>query len=78
LPTGVRGANIDPAIKPEDEMKELRCREVGFDCQAVVRAETDEAVMRQAAEHARSQHGLKQLDDATTQKIRSKIRTVSS
>jgi predicted small metal-binding protein len=59
-------------------MKELRCREVGFDCQGVVRAETDEGVMRQAAEHARTEHGLKQLDDATAQKIRSKIRTVSS
>jgi predicted small metal-binding protein len=57
-------------------MKELRCREVGFDCQAVVRAETEESVMRQAAEHAKTQHGIKQLDDATTQKIRSKIRTV--
>jgi predicted small metal-binding protein len=44
----------------------------------VVRAETDEGVMRQAAEHARTEHGLKQLDDATAQKIRSKIRTVSS
>ncbi len=59
-------------------MKELRCRDVGFDCQAVVRADTEENVMRQAADHARTQHDLKQLDEATTQKIRSKIRTVSS
>jgi predicted small metal-binding protein len=58
-------------------MKELRCRDVGFDCQAVVRADTEDSVMRQAADHARTQHGLKQLDEATTQKIRSKIRTVS-
>jgi predicted small metal-binding protein len=59
-------------------MKELRCREVGFDCPGVIRAETEESVMKQAAEHARTQHGLKQIDDATTQKIRSKIRTVQS
>jgi predicted small metal-binding protein len=59
-------------------MKELRWREVGFDCPGVIRAETEESVMRQAAEHARTQHGLKQLDDATTQTIRSKIRTISS
>ena len=57
-------------------MKELRCREVGFDCEGVVRAENDEAVMRQAAEHARTAHGMKQLDDATAKQIRSKIRTV--
>jgi predicted small metal-binding protein len=59
-------------------MKELRCREVGFECQGVIRAETEEGVMRQAAEHARTEHGLNQLDEATTQRIRSKIRTVSS
>ena len=59
-------------------MKELRCREVGFDCQGVIRAETEENVMRQAADHARTEHGLKNLDEPTIQKIRSKIRTVSS
>jgi predicted small metal-binding protein len=59
-------------------MKELRCREVGFDCGGVIRDETEEGVMRQAADHARTQHGLKQLDEATKQKIRSKIRTVTS
>ena len=57
-------------------MKELRCREVGFDCEGVVRAETEEAVMRQAAEHARTAHGLTQLDESTASQIRSKIRTV--
>lgn len=59
-------------------MKELRCRDVGFDCQGVIRDESDDAVMRKAAEHARTEHGLKQVDDATAQKIRSKIRTVSA
>lgn len=57
-------------------MKELHCREVGFDCEGVIRAETEEEVLRQAAEHARTEHGLTQLDDATVLQIRSKIRTV--
>jgi predicted small metal-binding protein len=56
-------------------MKELRCRDVGFDCGAVVRAETEEEVLRQAAEHAGNTHGLTNLDADTVQKIRSKIRT---
>jgi predicted small metal-binding protein len=56
-------------------MKELRCRDVGFDCGAVVRAETEEEVLRQAAEHAGTTHGLTNLDADTVQKIRSKIRT---
>jgi predicted small metal-binding protein len=59
-------------------MKELRCREVGFDCQGVIRDETEDGVMRKAAEHARTEHGLKQVDEATAQKIRSKIRSVSA
>ena len=59
-------------------MKELRCREVGFDCDGVVRAESDDAVMKQAAEHARSAHGMHEINDATARQIRSKIRTVQS
>lgn len=57
-------------------MKELRCRKVGFDCEGVVRAETEEAVLRQAAEHAKTVHGMTQLDDATVRPIRSKIHSV--
>jgi predicted small metal-binding protein len=57
-------------------MKELRCRDVGFDCEGVIRAESDEEVLRQAAQHARTAHGLTQLDDATTRRIRSQIRTL--
>ena len=37
-------------------MKELRCRDVGFDCDAVVHAETDEEVLAQAATHAKEAH----------------------
>lgn len=57
-------------------MKELRCREVGFDCEGVVRAETEDAVLRQAAEHVKTVHGVTQLGDATVRQIRSKIHTV--
>ena len=57
-------------------MKELRCREVGFDCEGVIRDETEDAVLRRAAEHASKDHGITQLDDATVEQIRSKIRTI--
>jgi predicted small metal-binding protein len=57
-------------------MRELRCREVGFDCNAVVRADSDEDVMRQVAEHARDVHGLTEIDEHTASQIRSKIRNV--
>ena len=39
-------------------MKTLHCADAGFDCKAVIHAETDEEVLTQAAEHAKTVHGL--------------------
>jgi predicted small metal-binding protein len=39
-------------------MKELRCRDIGFDCDAVVHAETTEDVLAQAAAHAKQVHNV--------------------
>ena len=39
-------------------MKELICRDIGFDCDAVVHAETTEEVMAIAAEHAKKVHDV--------------------
>jgi predicted small metal-binding protein len=39
-------------------MKELRCRDVGFDCDAVVHAETTEEILAQAAAHAKEVHNV--------------------
>lgn len=53
--------------------KELNCADVGFECDAVIRADTDEEVMAQAATHAQEVHGLQQIDDETGQKIAAQI-----
>jgi predicted small metal-binding protein len=37
-------------------MKTLHCSDAGFDCQAVIQAETDDEVLTQAAEHALTVH----------------------
>jgi predicted small metal-binding protein len=37
-------------------MKTLHCADAGFDCNAVIHAETEEEVLSQAAEHALSVH----------------------
>jgi predicted small metal-binding protein len=63
-----------PPPASEGTMKELRCREVGFDCEAVIRAESEDEVMRQAGEHARKVHGLQDISDDQVKAIRSKIR----
>jgi predicted small metal-binding protein len=40
-------------------MKVLRCRDVGFDCEAVVRAESEQEVLQQVAAHADAVHDVK-------------------
>jgi predicted small metal-binding protein len=37
-------------------MKTLHCSEAGFECNAVVQANTEEEVLQRAAEHAKSVH----------------------
>ena len=54
-------------------MKELKCRDAGFDCDAVVRADSEDDVMAQAAEHVRDVHGMPEIDDTTANHIRSQI-----
>ena len=54
--------------------KLLRCHDVFPGCSAEVRADSDEELLQQAAEHAASVHGAKQLDEATVQSIKTKIR----
>jgi len=39
-------------------MKTLNCRDAGFDCTAQIKAETDEEVLAQAADHASTVHGV--------------------
>ncbi|MCB0254677.1 MAG: DUF1059 domain-containing protein [Anaerolineae bacterium] len=39
-------------------MKTLYCRDLGFDCDGVVRVETEEELLRQVAEHAKLVHDL--------------------
>lgn len=39
-------------------MKTLHCRDAGFDCDGIVRANSDEEVMEQATRHAREVHGV--------------------
>lgn len=55
-------------------MKTLRCRDAGFDCAAVMRAETEEEVLQQAGQHAKTVHNLSEISEQTVEKIRTLIR----
>ena len=38
--------------------KEIRCRDVGVDCDWVASGETEEEIMKKVAEHAKKTHGM--------------------
>jgi predicted small metal-binding protein len=39
-------------------MKALYCRDAGFDCGGVIRADSEEEILRLAADHAQSVHNV--------------------
>ena len=45
--------------------KSLRCADAGLVCKAVVTADTEEEVLAQAIEHARTVHGVDLTDSRT-------------
>ena len=53
--------------------KVLRCSDVGFECEGVIRAETEEEVLKKAAEHAKSEHNLVEISDEVVEKVRAAI-----
>jgi predicted small metal-binding protein len=54
--------------------KVVRCREVGFDCDGVVRAETEEEVLKQVAAHAKTVHHLETVPKEVVEKVRKVMR----
>ena len=56
-------------------MKELHCRDAGFDCDAVVRGETQDDVLAQVGPHAEEAHGVDVTPEMSGQ-IRTLVRDV--
>ena len=54
--------------------KVITCRDVGVDCDFVARGQTEEEILAQCAEHARSAHGMNELPPDLAEKVRSSIR----
>ncbi len=57
--------------------KELRCRDVGADCDHVVRGNTEEEIFKKASEHAMAAHGMKEISPELMEKARAAIRSVA-
>jgi predicted small metal-binding protein len=54
--------------------KVFRCRDLGLDCDAVIRADTEEEVLKKAAEHAKAVHNMKEIPAEVAVKVRAAIR----
>jgi predicted small metal-binding protein len=54
--------------------KVVRCRDVGFDCDGVVRAETEEEVLKQVTAHAKTVHNLEAVSEEVVAKVRQVMR----
>jgi predicted small metal-binding protein len=54
--------------------KVINCRDVGFDCDGIIRAKTEEEALKLAAEHANSAHGVKEVTPEIVEKIKSVMR----
>ena len=54
--------------------KVLRCRDVGFDCDFEIRAETEGEILKKAAEHAQTTHNMKEITEEIVEKVRAAIR----
>jgi predicted small metal-binding protein len=57
-------------------MKIVHCRDLGFACDQEIRAETEEEVLRQAAEHAHTVHGIQVTPEVAVQ-VESHIQDLS-
>lgn len=55
--------------------KVVQCRDLGFDCAAVARGDTEEAVLREVAAHAKAAHGMDQVPPAVVDRVRKVMRT---
>ncbi|MFC5538329.1 DUF1059 domain-containing protein [Rhodocytophaga aerolata] len=58
--------------------KIIHCRDVGFDCDGVIRANTEEEALQMAAEHAKTVHGMERVSPEVVQKLKSIIREESA
>jgi predicted small metal-binding protein len=54
--------------------KVIHCRDIGFDCDGIVRAETEEQVVAKAAEHAQTVHNVSEITPKLAEAVRAAIR----
>ena len=54
--------------------KVVHCRDVGFDCNGVIKANTEGEALKLAGEHAMKVHGVKEITPDIIKKVKSVMR----
>ncbi len=54
--------------------KVVNCSDVGFECEGVIRAETEEEALKLVAEHAKAVHGMQEVTPDVVEKVRAVMR----
>lgn len=49
--------------------KVVHCRDLGFDCEGVVRAESAEEALQLVAQHAKEVHGMEEVPAEVVEKV---------
>jgi predicted small metal-binding protein len=55
--------------------KQLRCGDLMPGCSTVIEGKDDAEVLRKAAEHAKTAHGMQEIPPDVAQKVKGAIRT---
>ena len=58
-------------------MKQVICEQVGFSCDYVIQAETEEEIMKQAVEHIWEHHAIKPEEMTSEMKVKMKENLVT-
>jgi predicted small metal-binding protein len=53
-------------------MKRLACRDIGLDCDYIIKGETEEEIMKNAVQHAWEIHAIKPEEMTSEMKVRIK------
>ncbi len=67
----------DFALAKSGGEKELRCSDVGEDCDYVVRGKSEEEIFRKVSKHAREAHGMEEIPEEVVEKARMAIHAVA-
>lgn len=53
--------------------KVIRCSDTGMQCHYIIRAETEQEALQQAADHAKHEHGMNEIPPDVLSKVQAAV-----